>query len=483
MSQPRVLLVNNNNLNPPVAPIALDYLAAALEENGIEPVIVDLVRSEQPPESLAGFIRNNEFTLAALTIRNIDDSSGDTRESFLPHARDTVNWLKENCSCPVVIGGCGFSILPVDVLGYTGADFGIKGDGEEALVELAFCLCNGTSYLEVPGLLYREEGGGIQYNSPVYCRLERMDYLSRRSFVDNNWYYMHGGQGNVETKRGCEQGCIYCSDPISRGKMIRLRPAVSVVREIANLVEQGINCFHFCDAEFNLPPGHAQSVCQEIIKCGLNEVISWYVYCSPVPFSEQLARLMKEAGCVGINFGIDSGSDPILAGLGRIHKKSDLIKMARSCHRNDIIFMTDLLLGGPGEMRETVKETILLVKELDPFAAGISLGVRVYKETPIYRELLQKGLHNCGSVLSGEIEGNENFLFPVYYRSEKMGEDIRGYIDELTSGDPRFLSFAAASPELDYNYTNNDVLKEAIKRGYRGAYWYILRKFPFEVAL
>ncbi len=472
----RVLLINNNNLEPPVAPVALDYLGASLEANGIEPVLADLVWAENTYDYLAETIdRKGPFCLAAVTVRNIDDSSSQTKKFYLPQLKKLAAWLKEEYNLPVVLGGCGFSIMPGEVLQFCGADYGIWGDGEDALPELAIKLGSGKDTSTIPGLLVNRDGH-VSFNTPRYISLPDKEWLSKRSLVDNYLYFVKGGQGNLETKRGCDRQCIYCADPQGRGEIQRLRPPRHIVQELQNLLAQGINCFHLCDSEFNLPPEHAKDICSALIESGLNQKMSWYAYLSPVPFTEELASLIKKAGCAGINFGVDSANEKMLSFLRREHDRASLKKMAELCQRYAIPFMADLLLGGPGETKKTIEESIVFMKELDPLAVGISLGVRLYKYTPLGKKIRQEGLNAWAGCLQGEVDDNEDFLRPVYYLSPALGEDIQEYLMELTCDDPRFFSLGDPRKERDYGYTENLVLMDAIAQGYRGAYWHILQK-------
>ncbi len=96
------------------------------------------------------------------------------------------------------------------------------------------------------------------------------------------------------------------------------------MREFSVLLEQGIDHFHLCDSEFNVPVSHAFDVCRAILHEGLGDKMRWYTYAAPMPFPADLAYLMKQAGCVGINFGIDSGSDRMLSALSRDFMAADI---------------------------------------------------------------------------------------------------------------------------------------------------------------
>ena len=152
--------------------------------------------------------------------------------------------------------------------------------------------------------------------------------------------------------------CIYCADPVSKGRRVRLRPAALVVEELAALLSMGIDTFHSCDCEFNLPVEHAQDVCHAIIARGLGERLRWYAYCSLTPFDADTAVLFRRAGCAGIDFGADSGNAGMLRRLGRHFGPEDLLATARACRHAGIPFMYDLMMGGPGETRETVRDSL-----------------------------------------------------------------------------------------------------------------------------
>jgi tryptophan 2-C-methyltransferase len=296
----------------------------------------------------------------------------------------------------------------------------------------------------------------------------------RRDTVDNKRYYMEGGMGGVETKRGCPRKCIYCADPLGKGSKLRLRSPSSVADEIESLLDMGIEHIHICDSEFNYPYEHARSICHEIIDRGIGSHLHWYAYCSPAPFDEELCSLFLQAGCAGVNFGVDSASDRILKTLGRDYTCEDVSRTADICRRSGLIFMYDLLLGGPGETRDSLKETIEAMKRMSPHRIGASLGVRVYPKTSLAKMVLQQGPVERNPNLHGE--KGSSFLAPVFYLSAELGQDASQYLEELIGGDERFMFMAGDTSSSNYNYNANTILVDAIRDGYRGAFWDILRR-------
>ena len=83
--------------------------------------------------------------LVGLTLRNADDSFWPGAESFVEPLRGLVKTLRRLTKAPLVLGGAGFSIFPREILEFTGADYGIRGDGEIALPALYRALARGES--------------------------------------------------------------------------------------------------------------------------------------------------------------------------------------------------------------------------------------------------------------------------------------------------------------------------------------------------
>lgn len=471
--RPTITLVNANEMRPAVGPIALDYVGAALEAEGWEPRLLDLTWAEDAEAAVRAHLREHDPILVGLTLRNVDDCYLASQYSCLPHAREMVATLRRHTEAPIVVGGCGFSVMPGPLVGELGADYGIAGEGEEALCRLARALSRGEDPGSIPGLAFRD-GDEVRCNQPQAADLAAMP-LSRRGLVDNARYWREGGQGGFETKRGCDRACIYCADPVAKGRRVRLRRPDEVAQEVANLAAQGVVHLHTCDSEFNVPREHAMAVCEGMIEKGLGDRVRWWAYCVPDTFDDELGAKMVRAGCAGINFGADHGSDEQLARLGRNHRVADLERVARVCRERGIVSMFDLLFGAPGETREGVRVTIELMKRLEPSRVGISAGVRLYPDTPLAARVIRGPLPEQPG-LAGQLEGNEDLTRPVFYIAPELGPELSAHIGELVDGDPRFFCPDPDADLTDYNYRENPTLTNAIRAGHRGAYWDILRR-------
>jgi hypothetical protein len=178
---------------------------------------------------------------------------------------------------------------------------------------------------------------------------------------------------------------------------------------------------------------------------------------------------MRRAGCVGINFGADSGDADMLRRLKRGYGPEHITSAVRACKDSGIAVMLDLLLGSPGETRESLVRTIEVMMEIDPDRVGVSVGVRIYPGTPI-----------ADRVASGELAegliGGSDVGDPLFFVEPEVAPFAGQLLSDLIGDDERFFFTDPDQPQTNYNYSANQRLVDAIARGYRGAYWDILRR-------
>ncbi len=470
-----VLLVNPNRMRPPVAPIGLEYVAEALEERGYGVALCDLTFATSWKHSLEEAVAAARPSAVGVSIRNLDDAYFASQDFILEKTAAMLRHLRDCTEVPIILGGIGFTMAPTEVLAYTGMDYGIAGDGEEALPDLLDCLAADGDPARVAGAVFRLPNGAVQANAPAFAELDGRP-APKRAHFDNTRYFAEGGQAGIETKRGCDNRCIYCVEPAAKGRRVRLRAPQRVVEEMRGLLDRGIDVFHLCDSEFNRPQAHAMAVCEAIIQGGLAGVIRWYTYAYPQSFTPALARAMKQAGCAGINFGADHADARILKGLGHRHGPESIAETVRNCHAAGLTVMFDMLLGGPGETRETLATAIDFMREVEADRVGLSCGVRVYPHTLLADLVRAQGPLAANPHLHGTTKGNDNLLRPVFYVDAGLDGDVHSIVSTLVGGDKRFLHTDPKEVGGNYNYNDNTVLCETIKRGARGAYWDILRR-------
>ena len=478
-------LINTNTMQPAIAPVGLDYIAGAAKQahstssgqGGIEVEIVDLCLAKDPAVTLRDYFANHNPNLVGLSFRNVDDCFWPSCQWFVPRLAETIQSIRSLTKAQIVVGGVGFSIFASQIVEHTGADFGVCGDGEQAIVALFKEVTTTGNFERVPGLVWRK-GGTTHNNPPAWKTNAKLSLSTSRDAIDNVTYFRRGGQVGIETKRGCNRNCIYCADRLSKGTTNRTRSPAEVADEAESLLAQGIDVLHICDSEFNIPGEHAMAVCEEFIRRGFGKQLRWYAYMAVVPFDAALAGAMRKAGCVGIDFTGDSASAVMLKTYRQPHTAQDLASAVRLCKKNSITVMIDLLLGGPGETPQTARQTIDFIKQINPDCAGAPLGVRIYPGTEMVNVVAAEGDIETNPNIHRKYTGPVDLFRPTFYISHLLGERPARLIKDLIAGDKRFFEpidevDAAAT---DHNYNDNTELVNAIKSGARGAYWDILHK-------
>jgi radical SAM superfamily enzyme YgiQ (UPF0313 family) len=206
--------------------------------------------------------------------------------------------------------------------------------------------------------------------------------------------------------------------------MIRKHPVDAVVQGIARHVAAGFNHFYFVDNTFNLPPKYAKDLCTALGSAGLG--IRWRCILYPGFVDEDMVRKMAEAGCIEVSLGFESGCAAILR---KFNKKFDVdqVRAASVMLRNyGIRRIGFLLLGGPGETKESVRESLAFADSLKLDMLKLTMGIRIYPGTALEKTAREEGL----------IAEGDDLLFPRFYLAEGLEGWLESMIREWMSDRP-----------------------------------------------
>jgi radical SAM superfamily enzyme YgiQ (UPF0313 family) len=241
-----------------------------------------------------------------------------------------------------------------------------------------------------------------------HTRIKDLDrVIPDRELFDTSSYYQLGGMLNIQTKRGCPFKCIYCTYPHVEGRKVRLRSPSSVADEIEQIIATtGARHFFIVDSIFNYPVSHAKAVCDELIRRSLD--IQWSCYANPAHMTEDLADAMVRAGCTAVEFGTDSLVDEMLRNMGKNFTFSKVRKASAICKKSGLKFCHFIFAGSPGDTDETIELTLARLEEIEPDAAVIMAGIRIFP----------------GTILAGHAKKDLGIadigLEPVFYHSRKL---------------------------------------------------------------
>jgi radical SAM superfamily enzyme YgiQ (UPF0313 family) len=305
------------------------------------------------------------------------------------------------------------------------ADFAVFGDGEDPMLGILEALDGKRGIETVPHIAYRDADGKTCYGpsgaEAAHVGIDGKAFKARDVHIPvPDWTLANRSFDNVfaiEFSRGCKYNCFYCS--YDRGK--NTRDLEEIRRELVRNAELGITKYRVSDSNFTDGPPknkrYPHDVCQAMIDLDLG--LQWSCYARVDDLSDELADLMRRAGCFGVFFGIESGSKTILKNMRKGHDVDDAHNGVAIAKRNGLRCHGSFIIGYPGETMETYEETLQFIETARPDT--VNLGqFRVEHDTPVY------------GVKDFELEGQG-----MKWRHKTMNNEIA---DELVSrGNARLL--------------------------------------------
>lgn len=444
----RVLLVNPNTCdNPyPVFPLGIAYVDAALKRAGVETRVVDL--NLDGIEGVFRALKEYDPDWIALSLRNIDDVRISVREFFVNAIRDFIENLRSLSSAPVILGGSGFSVMPKEIYGYCRPDFGIAGEGEEALVNLIEGQCPAS----IAGLVYMDASGEIRAN-PVraYSGFKTdVPFRDPRLFAH---YLTDGGMANLQTQRGCPLHCCYCTYPVIEGRSYRKRDGKSIADEFESLKAMGARYVFIVDSVFNTSEAHVRGICEELVARG--SPLPWGCFMRPKHLTRELVGLLKASGLKHVEFGSDSLCDAVLKSYRKDFTFEDIRRSSELMLDAGIDFCHFIIFGGPGETAETLSESFENSRQIHHGLFFPSIGMRVYPRTSLHRV----------SVSEGGSSDESELLKPSYYIAPGLTEaGLMGRISE-------FAHQSANWVDLEHSPAFDEISRRLRRKGVVGPLW------------
>lgn len=449
----KILLISaNRERSPyPVFPIGLSFLAGPLHDAGHELSVLDLCFEPEPESAILERLSAFSPAIVVISLRNIDNVTWPNSRSYLEGVKSIVDSCRDHST--VVVGGSGFSLMPLEVMAYLDADYGVVGEGEELLPGLVDLIERGENTGGLPGLLVR---GCDSFLPPL--PVERIGVPGRNLF-DVSRYQRDGGMANVQTKRGCPFACVYCTYPLLEGRRMRLRPVPEIISELRSLVDDySVSYVYFVDDIFNYPPEFAETLCHAMIVAKLP--INWSAFINPAFMSPGLLDVMLAAGCDAVEYGTESGSPTMLKNLGKSFTVDEVRSASLLCRERNVDFAHYILFGGPGETEETILESFALMDELQPTAVIAMTGIRIFPGTSLYRTALAEGVINAET----------NLLEPVFY----ISQHVRDCLAELVTSQA-ISRKSWVVPGLEVNIS--DAMLDALRMfPVKGPLWKLMKR-------
>ncbi len=407
-----VLIISvNRNLHPaPVMPAGACVAAEAAERAGHEVRFLDLMFSHDPLGAVEDALIGRGADVVGLSVRNIDNNDMRTPAFFAGELGPLVETVRKWTDAAVVLGGAAVGVMPEELLRHTGAECAVPGDGEAVFPELLQNIARGD-FRKTPGVAWIEDG--VFRKNPA--RSKFTGYFSvpdYRRWVDVRAYLANMSSVPLQAKLGCHFRCVYCTYRKIEGNRYRCFDPESVVEAVSRLARQGLRDIEFVDNVFNSPYAHAMAVCKGLARAGHGARLQ-SVELNPGLLDGELLAAMEHAGFVGVGITAESASDQVLSGLGKGFTAGDVCRAAEAVNSHRLPCLWIFMLGGPGETRETVRETLMFaqtrVRPKD--AAFFNIGVRIYPGTELESIARGEGLLSLAP---------QEMLRPVFYVSPQV---------------------------------------------------------------
>lgn len=309
----------------------------------------------------------------------------------------TYRWVKEISHMikekmpdrQIILGGSvGTSIIET-ALRNMNVDVMVIAEADDTIVELLPALLNGQDNLsEIAGLAYLQNGKVVK--TPARPQREDLDSLPYPAWdlFPMEVYLANpvvgvGRDIDIISSRGCPYPCQYCYRIF--GRQYRGRSAENVVGEILELYHRyNVDFISFQDDCFVIDKHRVYDICDMIDKEGIN--IRWSCT-GRVNISDlELLQRMRASGCVSVSYGLESGSDTILARMKKNTTTAKARKAIENTRKAGIRTPVSFMTGYPGETRETVMETVDYCKELNIPLTALMITCP-YPGTPLYNDI------------------------------------------------------------------------------------------------
>lgn len=317
-----------------------------------------------------------------------------------------------NRDIKIAAGGPQACALEGKILEDENIDIVVLGEGENTFPQIVEHFITGKTELkDIKGVIYREGGSIIKTEDAVLIEnLDELPYPMLPLGGHNKNFYP------IVTGRGCPYNCVFCFKGV-HGNKYRYRSAEKVVEEIIMAVEQfGFSVIYILDDTFVVNIDRAKKICQKLIdyqKISKKKII---FYCEArvdiLAKNFELLELMAECGFERIQIGIESGSRKLLEVYDKKIKLEEVVEVVKKCYELNIATVAgNFIIGGPGETKATVEESMKFAEKLIDLAPGmVEFNVSFltpYKNTPIYENPGKFGLKILDTEFKTGVSMNE----------------------------------------------------------------------------
>jgi len=368
--------------HPPLIPLGIAYLGAVLEKNGYSVDVIDCQAQKLTHSDFEREIGKNQPKVVGVTSTTL------TYKSALKIA-ETAKQVHPDCV--TILGGCHATFWDDKALEECPQlDMIARKEGEYTLLEIVNRLKENNRINDVVGTTCRKNGKIIRNADRPY--IENLDELPFPAHHLLPLKHLRT-QGKVifalATSRGCVYWCNFCTAVRMFGRRYRMRNPKKVADEIQFLNERyGANHLTFYDDTFTVDQSRVEEICEEIQNRKLK--IEWDCETRVDMITKDLLQKMKKAGCIAVWFGVESGCQNVINSMEKSFNVAQTRRAFKWANEVGLMTVASVILGFPGETRDTALQTVKFVEELDPVDVGYHIATP-YPGTPMYDFVKEKG--------------------------------------------------------------------------------------------
>jgi radical SAM superfamily enzyme YgiQ (UPF0313 family) len=363
------------------------YIAAYLRQQGIKTNIIDVTIR---PFSTVNRRQITEEILRQVKISYPKIVGIPCMTSEFQEVIELSRKIKRELNAvTIVVGGIHPTLRPDDFFfEKSPVDYVISGEGEITTFELARAIMEGGTIGEVLGIAWFDKSKMAVVKTKLRPLIQNLDELPFPAFdmVDMKYYttpnpYSIRGilisSFYILSGRGCPFNCTFCVAKQLRknagpGMSVRFRSAKNVADEIQLLVKDySIDGFYVVDDTFAVNAHRTIEFCDELLSRRLN--ITWGCETRVNKVSEELLKRMKKAGCIQLDFGVESGSQKVLDHVQKGITVSEIKAAFKLCHKLKIRTFANMLVNLPGETEEDIKASLKLLDVIKPTVVAFNV--------------------------------------------------------------------------------------------------------------
>lgn len=385
-----LLVVYDNDSYISWFPQGLAYIAAIWKQMGIDVQIYNQDVYHYPEEHLTEYLNKNKFDIIGVSV-----IAGYYQYRKLLKISEAINKSKNRPF--YIIGGHRPAPEPEYFLKKTGADIVVIGEGEETAKEIIEALEHKKTFNEIHGIAFLDSGKLIKTPRRELIKdIDTIPFPAYELFPIDHYALLRAPKINnnerclpILSGRGCTFRCNFC---YRMDKGFRPRKPDSIIEEIIFLKEKyNISYFLFSDELLMSSVQRTEELCKAFLKAKLN--IKWCCNGRLNYAKKDLLKLMKEAGCVFINYGIEAVDDIVLRNMNKGLTVKQIIKGVENTLEVGISPGLNIIWGNIGDNLETLKKGVEFLLKYDDHAQLRTIRpVTPYPGSDLYYYAIEKGL-------------------------------------------------------------------------------------------